>query len=137
MTTAIGLRVTELFTHDGAISVHSARSRIVATHAYRDEAGTLPCEVVRFAPKESRRRRPDGAGGWTWNLNRTRRVPYRLADLVDAKLHVLYIVEGEKDVDKLWTLDIPAICNPERRGEVAQGVYRTPCSPNCGPCRAR
>ena len=38
-------------------------------------------QVVRFAPKDFRQRRPDGNGGWIWNLNGIERVPYRLPEL--------------------------------------------------------
>jgi hypothetical protein len=39
-------------------------------------------QVVRFAPKDFRQRRPDGPGGWTWNLKGVRRVLYRLFELL-------------------------------------------------------
>src|SRR6516225_779255 len=48
---------------------------------YRDENGALLFQVVRFAGKDFRQRRPDGKGGWLWNLNGVRRVPYRLPEL--------------------------------------------------------
>ena len=53
---------------------------IAATYPYRDETGDLLFEVVRFAPKGFAQRRPDGNGGWTWNLNGARRVLYRLPE---------------------------------------------------------
>lgn len=60
------------------------RGRIVATYPYHNEHGELLYEVVRYEPKDFRQRRPDGRGGWTWKLDDTRRIPYRLRELVEA-----------------------------------------------------
>ena len=48
------------------------------TLAWRDESGSVLFEVVRYAPKDFRQRRPNGKGDWIWNLSNARRVPYRL-----------------------------------------------------------
>ena len=53
-----------------------------ATYDYTDEAGKLLFQVVRFTPKEFRQRRPDGNGGWIWKLGNTRRVLYRLPEVI-------------------------------------------------------
>ncbi|MFP6890172.1 MAG: toprim domain-containing protein, partial [Nitrospinota bacterium] len=82
---------------------------------YRDENGELLFQAVRFEPKLFRQRRPDGQGGWMWNLKDTRRVLYRLPDLQGKK--TVYIVEGEKDADRLWSLGIPATSNPLGAGD--------------------
>jgi hypothetical protein len=83
--------------------------RRAAAYDYKDEAGALLYQVVRFEPKDFRQRRPDGRGGWTWKLDGALRVLYRLPELKgrDAVL----IVEGEKDVDRAWSLGFPATCN--------------------------
>src|SRR5262245_8133447 len=52
--------------------------KIVATYPYVDEQSSPLYEVVRLEPKDFRQRRPDGRGGWFWNLDGTRRVLYRL-----------------------------------------------------------
>jgi hypothetical protein len=75
-----------------------AGEQIVATYAYRDEQGDLLSEVVRFEPKNFRQRRPDGKGGHIWNVEGVRRVLYRLPELKDR---VVWVVEGEKDADRL------------------------------------
>jgi 5S rRNA maturation endonuclease (ribonuclease M5) len=87
---------------------HTTRE-IVATYDYTDEHGALLYQVVRYRPKDFKQRRPDGAGGWLWNLGKLRRVLYRLPDLDHQR--VVYIPEGEKDVDRLRTLGIPATTN--------------------------
>ncbi len=78
----------------------------MVTYDYCDESGTLLYQKVRLEPKDFRLRRPDGQGGWTYNLDGTRRVLYRLDELQDREAVVL--CEGEKDADCLWSLGIPA-----------------------------
>lgn len=91
---------------------------IVATYAYADEQGTTLYEVVRYAPKTFRQRRADGEGGWIWSLQDTRRVLYRLPDLLgDESDRPVYIVEGEKDVDALAARGYLATCNPGGAGK--------------------
>jgi len=75
------------------------RRREVATYDYHDERGALLYQIVRFEPKAFRCRRPDGKGGWLWNLDGARVVPYRLPGLAEAQR--VYIPKGEKDADAL------------------------------------
>ena len=87
--------------------------RIIALYDYLDALGKLLFQVVRFEPKDFRQRRPDGRGGWLWNLDGVPRVLYRLPDLLAADPAAwVYIVEGEKDVDNLRALGLAATCNP-------------------------
>ena len=69
---------------------------IVAIYDY----GTY--QVVRFEPKTFRQRRPDGAGGWHWNLKGITLRLYHQDDLAASETAI--IVEGEKDVDRLRAL---------------------------------
>ena len=84
--------------------------RIVDTYDYFNEHRELLFQAVRYEPKGFSQRRPDGRGGWTWNLEGVRRVPYRLPDLIDAiaNKEAVVIVEGEKDVEALRALGIAA-----------------------------
>jgi Protein of unknown function (DUF3631) len=93
--------------------------KIVATYQYRDEAGAVLFEVVRFDPKDFRQRRPDPKrrGKWIWSTKDVRPVPYRLPDVIENRDKVLFIVEGERDVDRLWQLGIPATCNAGGAGK--------------------
>jgi hypothetical protein len=86
---------------------------IIARYDYLDESGALLFQVVRFAPKTFRQRRPNGKGGWFWSLGKTRRVLYRLPEVLDAVAgdRVVVIVEGEKDADNLNKLGFTATCN--------------------------
>lgn len=111
---AVGLKVSDLFPpREGG-----AAGRIAATYDYRDEAGVLLFQVVRFAPKDFRQRRPDGAGGWHWNLRGVSTVLYRLPELLAADAaRTVYVTEGEKDVEALRRLGLTATCNPMGAGK--------------------
>ena len=87
---------------------------IIATYDYTDESGSLLFQVVRLAPKDFRQRRPNGKDGWSWSLDHTRRVLYRLPEVRDAVASgwLVIIVEGEKDTDNVRKLGFTATCNP-------------------------
>jgi AAA domain len=82
----------------------AAAARIVATYDYTDENGVLLYQVVRYEPKGFRQRRPDGNGGWIWNLDGVRRVPYRLPELLRFPDATVIHTEGEKDADRVAAL---------------------------------
>lgn len=91
------------------------RAKIAATYDYCDEAGKLLFQVVRFEPKDFRQRKPDTSerSGWSWSVKGVRQVPYRLPELTEALAqdHTVFVVEGEKDVENLRRLGVPATCN--------------------------
>jgi len=69
---------------------------------YQDEDGNLLYQVVRKPGKVFVQRRPDGNGGWIYNLDGVTRVLYRLPELVEADIdETIFVVEGEKDADRL------------------------------------
>jgi hypothetical protein len=88
-------------------------SKIVATYDYTDEDGRLLYQVVRRSDKSFPQRRPDGSGGWIWRLDDTRRVLYRLPQVIEAVRtgRRVWIVEGEKDVHALEAAGEVATCN--------------------------
>jgi hypothetical protein len=92
----------------GALRDH--RREVVATYAYTDGAGRLLYEVLRLLPKAFSCRRPDGAGGWLWNLQGVERVLYRLPEVVAAVRgdEIVFFVEGEKDADAIAALGFAA-----------------------------
>ncbi len=104
---ALGLKMSELFSSNG----RAGGREILATYDYTDERGGLLYQCVRYAPKDFRQRRPDGAGGWQWSLNGTRRVLYRLPELLARSDELVFIVEGEKDADNLARLGLLATTN--------------------------
>lgn len=88
-----------------------------ATYDYTDEKGRLLYQVVRLAGKEFRCRRPDGTGGWIWDLEGTRRVLYHLPEILALPDFVVYVVEGEKGADRLVKLGLVATTNPVGAGK--------------------
>lgn len=89
---------------------------------YVDIDGKLRYQVVRYFPKTFRQRRPDGAGGFVWSLKGVDRVLYRLPGIIEGRsraffdssgeskdgTHRVYVVEGEKDADRLTSLAVMA-----------------------------
>ena len=77
--------------------------KIIATYDYRDDAGTLLYQVVRYEPKDFSQRRPDGRGGWVPDAGE-RRVVYRWSDLLRYPDATIFVCEGEKDADRVASL---------------------------------
>lgn len=114
---ALGLKLVDLFASDGRRN----GSRIVATYDYRDASGKIVYQIVRFEPKDFRARRPDGNGGWEWRLAGAPRVLYRLPDILAANPDdIIFVVEGEKDADRLSSVGLVATCNPGGAGKWAR-----------------
>ena len=76
--------------------------QVVGRYDYVAEDGELLFQVERLSPKGFRQRRPDG-DGWAYDLNGTRRVLYRLPQVLAAVAagEWVLICEGEKDADTL------------------------------------
>ena len=87
------------------------------TYDYRDEHEGLLFQVVRKPGHRFLQRRPNG-GDWIWSLGDVQRVPYRLPQLIAAETDALvYVCEGEKDVDNIRALGLVATCNPGGAGK--------------------
>jgi RecA-family ATPase len=72
-----------------------------ATYRYVDANNALLYEVLRYDnPKTFRQRRPDGNGGWIWNVGE-RRVLYGLPGIRQYPDATTIVTEGEKDCDRL------------------------------------
>lgn len=97
------------------------RGPAVAVYDYVDEDAKLLFQVLRTADKQFSQRRPDPSApkGWRWNLADTRRVLYRLPKVIEGIRdgHVIFIVEGEKDVHALEGQHLVATCNPGGAGK--------------------
>jgi hypothetical protein len=95
------------------------RGPAVAVYRYDDEHGNHLYDVCRTADKQFPQRRPDPAAksGWSWKLGDTRRVLYRLPQVVAAVDNgtTVWIAEGEKDVHALEAAGVVATCSPGRR----------------------
>lgn len=94
-------------------------------YPYLDEAGELLFQVLRVPQpgggKTFRQRVPDPTAktGWRWQLGDTRRVPYRLPEVLAAIAdgREVWIAEGEKDVHALERAGVTATCNPGGAGK--------------------
>ncbi|MCX6886968.1 MAG: toprim domain-containing protein [Verrucomicrobia bacterium] len=107
---ALGIKIGDLFTKPPTAP---APRRLVAAYDYVDEAGALLYQVVRFDPKDFRQRKPDGKNGWDWKIGDTRRVLFRLPDVVNAieRDATIFICEGEKDCLALTKIGLCSTCN--------------------------
>jgi hypothetical protein len=109
-----GVRRSDLFERS-----RNGNRKIVGRYDYHDAEGTLLFQAIRFEPKDFRQRRPDGRGGWIWNLNGVRPVLYRLPEALEAVKsgETVYLTEGEKDADRLRNLGLVATTNPMGAGK--------------------
>jgi 5S rRNA maturation endonuclease (ribonuclease M5) len=107
---------------------HTAKREIAAAYQYVDEHGALLFEVVRYLPKAFRQRRRARTGdppnkvdrdGWVWSLGSTRRVLYRLPEVLAAVQagQTVWVVEGERDVHVLEAVGVMSTCNPMGAGK--------------------
>ena len=97
---------------DVEINLGTPKGRIVATYDYVSADGEVLYQVVRFAPKDFRQRRPVGSG-WSWSVKGVPRVLYRLPEVraAIAAGRTVYVCEGEKDADAAAALGLAATCN--------------------------
>jgi hypothetical protein len=84
--------------------------RIIARYDYLDERGNLLYQVRRYDPKNFT---VHAAGGKKLDAaSKYRRVPYRLPELLHShRNQTVFVVEGEKDADRLWSEGLIATCN--------------------------
>jgi hypothetical protein len=88
-----------------AVAATSAPAIIEAKYDYTDADGTLLYQVLRLKPKNFRYRRPDANGGWVDGRG-DRIVPYRLPELLKYPDGTVFVCEGEKDADRVASLDL-------------------------------
>jgi 5S rRNA maturation endonuclease (ribonuclease M5) len=95
------------------LATHPAsQKKTVAEYTYQDEKGKTLYQAIRTEPKSFRVRRPDGIGKWVWNIEGVRRVLYHLPEVIASdKQEPVYIVEGEKDADRLKSLGLITTTN--------------------------
>jgi len=121
VVSALGLSFRDLFPERSTAKAGTRKKperRIVATYDYRDPEGKLLFQTVRFEPKSFAQRRPDGQGGWHWNLQGVTPVLYRLPEILAAPADaVIYVVEGEKDVETLVKMGFHATTSPMGAGK--------------------
>jgi len=91
--------------------------KIEAIYDYVDEDGGLLYQAVRYERENDRKpfkqRAPDGKGGYIWSVTHVRHVLYRLPEVLAAldRQETIWVVEGEKDANRLHTLGLCATTN--------------------------
>lgn len=88
-------------------------------YTYRNLDGDVLFQVVRFREKRFRQRSRDPDGdGWRWTTQGVEKTLYRVEEVVErvAQGDVVYVVEGEKDVDRLREEDVAATTCPGGAG---------------------
>jgi AAA domain len=122
------------------------KQRIEKVYDYTDETGALVFQVVRMGPQKTFRQRRPFRGNFCWMIGEgfvaqdqrsgdwfkanegdagavwvpaVTQVPYRLPDVLAAirDRSIIMVAEGEKDVDNLAALGIPATCNAAGAGK--------------------
>ncbi len=93
--------------------------KIAQVYRYRDADGLVVHETVRYDdPKTFRQRRPLPGGGEAWDLRGIEPVLYNLPALLATDPEAaVWIVEGEKDADRLISLGLVATCNAMGAGK--------------------
>jgi 5S rRNA maturation endonuclease (ribonuclease M5) len=111
----LGLVISDLFPG----KTTDVKPQLVKTYDYHDACGQLLFQVCRYEPKTFRQRRPDGKGGWIWNMDGVTRVLFRLPRIQEqVRLEGdVFIVEGEKDVEALEQLGLCTTTNPGGAGK--------------------
>jgi len=89
-------------------------AEVVATYIYQDAKGDPFLRVQRTRDKSFLQARWEG-GGWKWGKPRGPKLPYRLPELMNA--HTVYVVEGEKDADRLADFGLCATTASEGAGK--------------------
>lgn len=89
-------------------------TRIIdSIYSYVDSTGKVIYESVRYSPKSFSLRRPNGYGGYIYNIQGIEPVVYQLPAVLEgiSQNQIIFIVEGEKDVVTLNKLGFYATCN--------------------------
>jgi len=94
---------------------------ITDIYNYEDENRNLIYQVLKYdkTKKGSKflQRRPDGKGGFVWNLQGIDLIPYNLPELARKSEKPIFIVEGEKDCKSLEKLGLLATTNSGGAGK--------------------
>lgn len=104
-------------TNISPVSAPKTKRKLIKVYEYQDEDGNVLYEKLRYQHEDGKKsfahRRPDpeNPGGYLYNLNNTRKVLYRLPELLKliSEDETVWLVEGEKDADTmLEKFGIPA-----------------------------
>lgn len=113
---------------------------LTATYDYLNADGELAYQVCRYDwpvdksvnpkghDKTFVQRSPDSSKkhGWDWSTKGMTWLPYRLPDLIEdiKRGFEIFIVEGEKKVDMLRAMGVPATCNHGGAGKFPESLVQ-------------
>ncbi|MFC2083310.1 phage/plasmid primase, P4 family, partial [Candidatus Bipolaricaulota bacterium] len=110
---ALGLNMRDLSLDQG-----KDKRGYLDIYDYCDEEGNLLYQVCRKDPKGFVQRQPGRGGEPVYSVKGVRQVPYRLPDLVQSdSSQPVFIVEGEKDVNRLMSDGLIATTNSGGAGK--------------------
>jgi hypothetical protein len=111
-----------------AAQAAALKSKPVAIYDYTDQNGNLLYQVCRYEPKRFRHRQPDGQGGWIYKGTH-KRVLYRWPDLLQYPDGTIFVTEGEKDADRIWSIDLCAttVASGKWTGECVEALKHRDC----------
>lgn len=117
----LGLTIADFFSGDPAKSAEETlppdQWPLEATYTYESRAGDVLYRVQRRRSQDSgrktfRQHKADGKGGWLPNMNGAELVLYRLQQIAEGDAsEIVWVVEGEKDADRLAALGLVATTN--------------------------
>lgn len=91
------------------------KPREVCHYDYQDATGRVVYQVVRYEPKTFRQRQVMPDGSFNWSMDGVERILYRLPEILagagSKNPDVIFICEGEKDVETLRRIGFVATCN--------------------------
>lgn len=111
------------FPKNNASSISSPKSepqrRLEKTYDYVDQDGVLQYQVCRFEIIDDAKKKKSFAQRrlvneqWVYNLDGIKPIPYKLPELIEsiALQKPIYIVEGEKDAERLLSLGLSSTTN--------------------------
>ncbi|OZC04031.1 hypothetical protein [Rubricoccus marinus] len=130
---ALGLQPADFYDREDEVPKWDPKGdghEVTARHVYTDASGATLFEKVRKEPKRGHparghaktftvRRRGAGSQRWLYNLDGTERPLYRLPEVLQAVAdgRRVFVVEGEKDADRLADLGFVATCNDGGAGK--------------------
>ena len=95
-----------------------------AIYTYTDENGVVVHQTIRNGKQygqafSQRRPAPDNSNKWIYNMQGIQTVLYRLSEVIQAvkEEKPIFVVEGEKDADRLCELGFTATTNPMGAGK--------------------
>ncbi len=91
-------------------------------YEYYNSDGEMAYQVLRYSPKAFRQRRPDGKGGWLWNMNDVEPLPFNLVGILTNPDAPIFIVEGEKAAERLNRLGLVATTSHGGAGKWAESL---------------